>query len=102
MSKQARKSCSDSRQDRGIRSRPELAPFTLAPRITDVTSERRRELRRQAEECGVRLIGLHWLLAKTEGLHLTSNDEAVRQRTAFAFREARSVTPKQVSARCQD
>jgi sugar phosphate isomerase/epimerase len=60
----------------------ELAPFTLAPRITDVTAQRRRELRRQAEECGLRLIGLHWLLARTEGLHLTANDAAVRQRTA--------------------
>src|SRR5947208_2093273 len=52
----------------------ELAPFTLAPRITDVSAERRRELKRQADECGVTLIGLHWLLAKTEGLHLTSPD----------------------------
>jgi sugar phosphate isomerase/epimerase len=60
----------------------ELAPFTLAPRITDVTPERRGLLRKQAEDCGVQIIGLHWLLAKTEGLHLTSPDEAVRQRTA--------------------
>jgi sugar phosphate isomerase/epimerase len=60
----------------------ELAPFTLAPRITDVSAERRRELKRQADECGVTLLGLHWLLAKTEGLHLTSPDRAVRQRTA--------------------
>ena len=28
------------------------------------------------------IIGLHWLLAKTEGLQLTSPDEAVRRRTA--------------------
>jgi sugar phosphate isomerase/epimerase len=60
----------------------ELAPFTLAPRITDVSPERRRELRQQAEECGVQILGLHWLLAKTEGLHLTSADEAIRRRTA--------------------
>jgi sugar phosphate isomerase/epimerase len=59
----------------------ELAPFTLAPRITDVTAEQRRLLRRQAEHCGVRIVGLHWLLAKTEGLHITSPDEAVRLRT---------------------
>jgi sugar phosphate isomerase/epimerase len=60
----------------------EVAPFTLAPRVTDVTPEQRRTLRRQAEECGVRIIGLHWLLAKTEGLQLTSPDAGVRQRTA--------------------
>jgi len=60
----------------------EMAPFTLAPRITEVSAERRRELKRQADEHGITLIGLHWLLAKTEGLHLTSPDPAVRQRTA--------------------
>ena len=59
----------------------ELAPFTLASRITDVTPERRRTLRRQAEEHGLQILGLHWLLAKTEGLQLTSPDEGVRQRT---------------------
>jgi sugar phosphate isomerase/epimerase len=60
----------------------EIAPFTLAPSIQDVSAERRRHLRRQAEEHGLTLLGLHWLLAKTEGLHLTSPDAVVRQKTA--------------------
>ncbi len=60
----------------------EVAPFTLAPRITDVTPEQRRRLRGQAEDAGVPILGLHWLLAKTEGLQLTSPEAAVRQRTA--------------------
>jgi sugar phosphate isomerase/epimerase len=60
----------------------ELAPFTLAPRITEVTADQRRRLRQQAEDCGVQILGLHWLLAKTEGLMLTSPDAGVRQRTA--------------------
>src|SRR5262245_57964597 len=60
----------------------EIAPFTLANLITDVSSERRAELRRQAEDCGLTILGLHWLLAKTEGLHLVSPDRGVRQRTA--------------------
>jgi sugar phosphate isomerase/epimerase len=60
----------------------EVAPFTLARRVTDISPERRRELRRQAEEHGLLLLGLHWLLAKTEGLQLTSPDEAVREATA--------------------
>jgi sugar phosphate isomerase/epimerase len=60
----------------------ELAPFTLAPRITQLSAGRRLELRRQAEECGLALIGLHWLLAKTEGLQLTAPDRQVRQATA--------------------
>src|ERR1019366_8938191 len=60
----------------------EIAPFTLAPRITDVTLAQRHQLRTEAESAGVPIIGLHWLLAKTEGLQLTSPDAAVRQRTA--------------------
>lgn len=60
----------------------EMAPFTLAPRITDVPPDRRRELRRQADDAGIRIIGLHWLLAKTTGLMVTSPDEGVRRTTA--------------------
>src|SRR5215472_9230362 len=60
----------------------EIAPFTLGRLIADVSAVRRRELRRQAEEHGLTLLGLHWLLAKTEGLHLTAPDGAVRQKTA--------------------
>lgn len=59
----------------------EVAPFTLAPRISDVTAAKRAELRREAEAAGVKLIGLHWLLAKTEGFHLTSPDAGTRRRT---------------------
>lgn len=60
----------------------EIAPFTLAGRITEVSQEQRKELRRQAEDHGLTLLGLHWLLAKTEGLHLTSPEDSVRQSTA--------------------
>ena len=60
----------------------ELAPFTLASRITEVTADRRRELRVVAESHGLTICGLHWLLAKTEGLHLTTADAAVRRATS--------------------
>jgi sugar phosphate isomerase/epimerase len=60
----------------------EVAPFTLAAKITDVPADRRRLLRRQAEDHGLQILGLHWLLAKTTGLHLTSADPAVRRATA--------------------
>ena len=65
----------------------EVAPFTLAPLITDVTAARRAELRRQAEREGVRILGLHWLLAKTEGFHLTDADPMVRHRTGVYIGE---------------
>lgn len=59
----------------------ELAPFTLAPLIIDLAPGRRRELRTIVHDAGLETIGLHWLLAKTEGLHLTSPEPAVRQAT---------------------
>jgi sugar phosphate isomerase/epimerase len=60
----------------------EVAPFALAPRITDLAAERRQTLRKQAAEHGLQIVGLHWLLAKTTGLHLTSGDPACRRATA--------------------
>ena len=60
----------------------EVAPFTFAPLITDLTPRQLSELRSMAEHAGVTIIGLHWLLAKTEGFYLTSPDAAVRARTA--------------------
>ncbi len=65
----------------------ELAPFTFAPRITDLTAERRTWIRRTAETNGLSIIGWHWLLAKTEGFMITSPDAAVRQRTGAYIAE---------------
>lgn len=58
----------------------EVAPFTLAPRITDLSAGQIAAFRRDADAAGVEIIGLHWLLAKTEGMHLTSPDREVRLR----------------------
>lgn len=59
----------------------EIAPFTLAPYITDVSVTRRAELKQIMQDTGVECIGLHWLLAKTEGFYLTTPDAAVRAKT---------------------
>jgi sugar phosphate isomerase/epimerase len=59
----------------------EIAPFTLAPLITDVSRARRRELRTIMESFGLETVGLHWLLAKTEGFYLTTPDAAIRRAT---------------------
>lgn len=59
----------------------EIAPFTLAPLITDVSAGRRHELRQIMADTGVECIGLHWLLAKTEGFYLTTPDAATRAKT---------------------
>jgi sugar phosphate isomerase/epimerase len=60
----------------------ELAPFTLAPTIGELSDARRREIRATIEDAGLETIGLHWLLAKTDGVYLTSPDAATRRRTA--------------------
>ena len=61
----------------------EVAPFTLAPLITDVSPAQRAELKQQAADAGIEILGLHWLLAKTQGFHLTSPDAAIRKRTGY-------------------
>jgi sugar phosphate isomerase/epimerase len=59
----------------------EIAPFTLAPLITNLSPARLREIRGTVEDSGLTTIGLHWLLARTEGFYLTSPDVAVRRKT---------------------
>lgn len=65
----------------------EVAPFTLANNVRDISRAKRTEVRRQAEKAGLQMIGLHWLLAKTEGYHLTTPDAQVRRATADYFGE---------------
>jgi sugar phosphate isomerase/epimerase len=60
----------------------EIAPFTLAARIEDLSRAGRRELKAIVEDAGLETIGLHWLLAKTEGLYLTSPEASIRRATA--------------------
>jgi sugar phosphate isomerase/epimerase len=59
----------------------EIAPFTLARLITQLPPGRRRELKMIIQDAGLETIGLHWLLAKTDGLYLTSPQESVRRAT---------------------
>ena len=60
----------------------EIAPFTIATDVKDISPARREEVRRQAAAAGLECVGLHWLLAKTTGYHLTTPDAAVRRKTA--------------------
>lgn len=65
----------------------EIAPFTLASHVTDITPARRQEIREAAARSGIAISGIHWVLVKTEGMHLTHPDPAVRARTARYFVE---------------
>jgi sugar phosphate isomerase/epimerase len=64
----------------------EAAPFALAEGPESLNAAVCSELRAVAESHGLRIIGLHWLLARTQGLHLTSADAEVRSRTAEHLR----------------
>lgn len=63
----------------------EIAPFTLAENINDVSATERERIREAAARAGVAIVGLHWLLVKPEGLHLTAPDAALRARTSRYF-----------------
>lgn len=60
----------------------EIAPFTLGSTPTQLSAAQRSQLASQVASAGVEVIGLHWLLAKTEGFHLTTNDASIRSKTA--------------------
>jgi sugar phosphate isomerase/epimerase len=63
----------------------EIAPFTLANSVNDISAHERQRIRDAAARAGVAIVGLHWLLVKPEGLHLTHPDAALRERTARYF-----------------
>jgi len=60
----------------------EVAPFTLAQYVSDIPQETRREIAGRAAQAGLDIIGIHWILVGPEGVHLTTADPAVRERTA--------------------
>jgi sugar phosphate isomerase/epimerase len=60
----------------------EIAPFTINVNAYDISPDQRVAVRRQADDAGLEIIGLHWLLAKTTGYYLTTPDDAVRSKTA--------------------
>lgn len=64
----------------------EIAPFTLAESITQVSPGRRKEIRQVAQDAGVEIVGLHWLLASPRGLHIHTRDEALRRKTVDYLR----------------
>ncbi len=59
----------------------EIAPFTIANSVRDIDGETRRRIRQLSEDSGVQVAGIHWLLAHTEGYHVTDPDPEVRRRT---------------------
>lgn len=59
----------------------EIAPFTLADRPGDITPAERRRYRETIRGEGLSFVGLHWLMASPKGLHVTTPDRALRERS---------------------
>jgi D-psicose/D-tagatose/L-ribulose 3-epimerase len=64
----------------------EIAPFTLADEPVRLPAARRAELRRIAQDHGLAITGLHYLLLAPEGLSITSPEGGVRTRTTRVMR----------------
>ena len=63
----------------------ELAPFTLAKSVADISATERARIRALADRAGLAIAGIHWVLVQTEGLYLTHPEAATRARTADYF-----------------
>lgn len=59
----------------------ELAPFMFAEDVRECSAARRAEMRREIEGESMVCSGMHWLLASPKGLHITTNDAALRERS---------------------
>ena len=65
----------------------ELAPYTLAPSLDLITPAVRRAIRDAADKHHLTVVGLHWLLAKTQGLHINCPDPDTRRRTIDYYKK---------------
>jgi sugar phosphate isomerase/epimerase len=59
----------------------EIAPFTLAEEPSSITPAQRREYRDIMAGEGLEFVGLHWLMVSPKGLHVTTPDAAVREKS---------------------
>lgn len=65
----------------------EIAPFTLGANALEIGQETKSKMIRAAKAADLEIIGLHWLLAKTNGYHLTTSEAEVRNRTAVYLKD---------------
>jgi sugar phosphate isomerase/epimerase len=63
----------------------EIAPFTLANSVTDISATERQAMREAAARSGIAITGIHWVLVKPEGLYINHPDRSIRERTAKYF-----------------
>ena len=59
----------------------EIAPFTLAEHPASIQAPERRQYRAIMNSEGLHFAGLHWLMVAPPGLHVTTPDRALRDRS---------------------
>src|SRR5688500_6974888 len=59
----------------------EIAPYTLSEEPHRMGAARIAAARAAAEDAGIAVTGLHWLLVKPSGLSISTRDEAIRKKT---------------------
>ena len=59
----------------------EIAPYTLSEEPHRMGAARIAAARAAAEDAGIAVTGLHWLLVKPAGLSISTRDESVRKKT---------------------
>ena len=65
----------------------EIAPFTIANSVMEIAADDRLRIRQAAARNRIEIAGIHWVLVKPEGLHITHPDAAIRECTARYFSE---------------
>src|SRR3954447_16434691 len=65
----------------------EIAPYTLAPTVNQISAAERAELRKAAERIGIEICGIHWVLIGAEGMYLNHPNTPVQSRTRQYLRD---------------
>lgn len=65
----------------------EIAPFTIANYVTQISKEERLKIRDAARQAGIAISGIHWVLVQAEGMFLVHSDPEVRKKSAKYFCE---------------
>jgi sugar phosphate isomerase/epimerase len=60
----------------------EIAPFTIAKHVREITAAQRTQIHESARRAGLEICGIHWILVQSEGMYLNHTDPGVRKRTA--------------------
>jgi sugar phosphate isomerase/epimerase len=64
----------------------EVAPYTLSDEPHRMGAAQLAAARSAAQDCGIAVTGLHWLLVKPAGLSISTKDDAVRKKTVDIMR----------------